>query len=227
MRRLSRARSRPHRAPARGRARSCWCWCAACASCGCWCCSASSSSAAPPSGAAPRCPQAARAAHAAVTRPGLRMRAHTFPPRRPHRHDPTTRPRTPRHSLREVGAYFLSLLYVLGVLLTWLACMMLAIAHHESPPSITWLASVKARLEAARVSACACTHACGCACARSSVRPACRWPHRRRKVGVTRPRAPPLPKHPNTQTARRARTSRRRRRCGSTSREAPRAQARE
>lgn len=37
----------------------------------------------------------------------------------------------------------MSLLYVLAVLLTWLACMMLTIAHHEDPASITWLAAVK------------------------------------------------------------------------------------
>ncbi|KAI8467131.1 MAG: hypothetical protein J3K34DRAFT_44594 [Monoraphidium minutum] len=48
-----------------------------------------------------------------------------------------------RHALREVSYYFLSLLYVLVVLLNWLACMMLAIAHHEHPTSVTWLASVK------------------------------------------------------------------------------------
>lgn len=55
-----------------------------------------------------------------------------------------------RHSLRDVTYYFMSLLYVLATLLTWLACMMLAIAHHEKPRSITWLASVKARPAAVR-----------------------------------------------------------------------------
>jgi hypothetical protein len=48
-----------------------------------------------------------------------------------------------RHSRREVAYFFLSLLYVLSILLTWLACMMLAIAHHEHPAAVTWLASVK------------------------------------------------------------------------------------
>ncbi|GBF97890.1 voltage-gated potassium channel [Raphidocelis subcapitata] len=48
-----------------------------------------------------------------------------------------------RNARREVVLYALSLLYVLGVLLTWLSCMMLAIAHYQSPPEITWLASVK------------------------------------------------------------------------------------
>lgn len=43
--------------------------------------------------------------------------------------------------------YFMSLLYVLATLLTWLACMMLAIAHNERPRSITWLASVKVRAD--------------------------------------------------------------------------------
>jgi hypothetical protein len=46
--------------------------------------------------------------------------------------------------MREVAYYFMSLLYVLAVLLNWLACMMLAIAHHEDP-QLSWLASVKVR----------------------------------------------------------------------------------
>lgn len=50
-----------------------------------------------------------------------------------------------RHTRREVALFFASLAYVLWVLLTWLACMMLAIAHYESPAEATWLASVKGK----------------------------------------------------------------------------------
>ena len=141
--------------------RSSWCLCAACALCACWYCSGSSSSASQPSGAhngqpspsaaLSACGSSAAAAHKPAVwlkgRPQP-LNCHTHPIGcviSTSRTFPLLYPLPPshRHSVREVVYYFVSLLYVLFILLTWLACMMLAIAHHERPRSITWLASVK------------------------------------------------------------------------------------